>query len=327
MKAVIVSPPGDAGQLNISSWEKPVPNQHEILVKVAATAINRADILQRKGSYPPPKGASPILGLEISGEVTKAGKNVTRWKAGDKVFGLLPGGGYAQYAVIHQDMAMSMPNNLSFEQAAAIPEVFLTAYLALQWLANLQPKEKLLIHAGASGVGTAAIQLAKHMQAGQIIITASAPKHPLCLNLGVDHAIDYKTQDFQEKVLAYTQQEGVDVIIDFIAAPYLHKNMHCLRTDGRLVLLALLGGAKADSFDMGEVLQKRLQIIGSTLRSRSLDYQIRLTKDFADFALSKFQHQQLHPVIDKVFDWQDVQQAHKYMESNQNTGKIVMKVH
>ncbi len=136
MKAVIVSPPGDAGQLNISSWEKPVPNQHEILVKVAATAINRADILQRKGSYPPPKGASPILGLEISGEVTKAGKNVTRWKAGDKVFGLLPGGGYAQYAVIHQDMAM--PNNLSFEQAAAIPEVFLTAYLALQWLASLQ---------------------------------------------------------------------------------------------------------------------------------------------------------------------------------------------
>lgn len=322
----MISSPGDAGQLSIGTWQTPVPEQHEILVKVAATALNRADILQREGKYPPPEGASPILGLEISGEVVETGKNVSRWKAGDKVFGLLPGGGYAAYAVIHEDMAMPVPENLNFEQAAAIPEVFLTAYLALQWLAHLQPQEKLLIHAGASGVGTAAIQLATHMQAGQIIVTASAAKHQLCLDLGAHHAIDYKAVNFQEEVWQYTRQEGVDIIIDFVAAPYLNKNIRCLRRDGRLVLLALLGGRKADGFDLGQVLQKRLQLIGSTLRSRSLDYQINLTRDFANYALPKFQHQQLMPVIDTVFDWQDVQKAHRYMESNQNAGKIVLKI-
>lgn len=324
MKAIIFSSPGSAENLQIGEWETPTPKPHEILVKVAATALNRADILQREGKYPPPKGASPVLGLEMSGEVIEAGEEVTKWKVGDKVFGLLPGGGYAEYAVIHENMAMPVPENLNLIEAAAIPEVFLTAYQALQWLAHLQPGERILIHAGASGVGTAAIQLAKQMQTSQIMVTVSAQKRSTCLTLGADHAIDYHTENFQETVSKSTSGQGVDVILDFVAAPYFEKNINSLTIDGRLILLATLGGGKIENFDLRKLLQKRLQIVASTLRSRSLDYQIRLTQDFAQFALPRFQKNQLKPVIDRVFEWSDVQAAHRYMESNQNTGKIVL---
>lgn len=326
MKAVIFSSPGSADQLQIGELETPTPKPQEILVKVAATAVNRADILQREGKYPPPEGASPILGLEMSGEVVEAGKEVTKWKVGDKVFGLLPGGGYAAYAVIHQDMAMPVPDNLSLPEAAAIPEVFLTAFQALRWLGHFQAGEHILIHAGASGVGTAAIQLARQMQAGQIIITASAGKHQACLNLGTDLAIDYRSENFQEAVAHHTSGQGVDLIIDFIAAPYFEKNINCLKQDGRLILLALMGGSKVSEFDLRKLLQKRLRITASTLRSRTREYQISLTQDFASFALPRFREEHLVPVINRVFKWQDVQEAHRYMESNENTGKIVLQL-
>ena len=325
MKAVLVTSPGAAENLVIGEFEKPEPKPHEILVKVAATALNRADILQREGKYPPPKGASPILGLEMSGEVVALGKSVTKWKAGDQVFGLLPGGGYAEYAVIHQDMAMPLPANVSLTAAAAIPEVFLTAYQALFWLGKLQKGEMVLIHAGGSGVGTAAIQLAKAYEAS-VIITASAGKHQICLDLGADEAIDYQTQDFKEKVREYTDEKGVNVIVDFVAAPYFHQNIDSLATDGRLVLLATLGGGKVENFDLRKVLSKRLQIIGSTLRARSLEYQIALTEAFSAFAMPGFQQGEIKPIIDKVFDWKEVQEAHRYMEANKNTGKIVLKI-
>lgn len=324
MKAILIKSPGGAEQLQMGEWETPTPQPHEILVKVAATALNRADILQREGKYPPPKGASPILGLEMSGEVVAIGNQVKQWKAGDKVFGLLSGGGYAEYAVIHENMAMPVPDNLGLIQAAAIPEVFLTAYQALHWLAHLQPAESVLIHAGASGVGTAAIQLAKQMQASQIMVTASAQKHATCLVLGANHAIDYHSEDFQEAVSKFTSGQGADVILDFVAAPYFEKNVNSLNIDGRLILLAMLGGSKVENFDLRNLLKKRLHIIASTLRSRSLDYQIRLTQDFAQFALLRFQNNQLKPVIDRVFEWKEVQAAHRYMESNQNTGKVVL---
>lgn len=326
MKAVIFSSPGSADQLQIGEVETPTPKPQEILVKVTATAVNRADILQREGKYPPPEGASPILGLEMSGEVVEAGKEVTKWKVGDKVFGLLPGGGYAAYAVIHQDMAMPVPDNLSLPEAAAIPEVFLTAFQALRWLGHFQAGEHILIHAGASGVGTAAIQLARQMQAGQIIITASAGKHQACLNLGADLAIDYRSENFQEAVAHHTSGQGVDLIIDFIAAPYFEKNINCLKQDGRLILLALMGGSKVSEFDLRKLLQKRLQITASTLRSRTREYQISLTQDFASFALPRFREEHLVPVINRVFKWQDVQEAHRFMESNENTGKIVLQL-
>lgn len=325
MKAILVKQPGGPEQLMLGEYPTPKPAANELLVKVHATALNRADTLQREGKYPPPEGASPLLGLEIAGEVTDVGADVTKYKAGDKVFGLLPGGGYAGYAVIDEGMAMPVPGNLSMEEAAAIPEVFLTAYQALAWLGNLQPGERVLIHAGASGVGTAAIQLARQIGA-EVLVTASAEKHQTCLNLGAAKAIDYKKESFREEVLQYTNNEGVDVIIDFIAGPYFVDNIDCLRTDGRLVILASLGGGKVEEFDLRKVLAKRLHIMGSTLRSRSREYQVALTKDLRNFALDKFRNGTLKPVIDSVYDWKDVAEAHRYMEQNRNMGKIVLSV-
>ena len=326
MKAILINHPGGADQLHIGEYETPVPQAHQLLVKIAATAVNRADILQREGKYPPPSDATPILGLEMSGEVIETGKEVTQHAVGDKVFGLLPGGGYAEYAVIHEQMALPVPNGLSMTEAAAIPEVFLTAYQALHWLGKLQPGERILIHAGASGVGTAAIQLAKEMKAGDIIVTASAAKHSVCRQLGAHYTIDYQSYDFQEEIQEITDSEGVDLVLDFIAAPYFEKNIGVLRTDGRMVMLALLGGAHVESFNLGNLLRKRLQIISSTLRSRTIDYQINLTQAFAGFALPRLAEGSLQPVIDQVFDWHEVQQAHRRMETNQNIGKLVLEV-
>ncbi|MBF9253331.1 NAD(P)H-quinone oxidoreductase [Pontibacter sp. 172403-2] len=325
MKAILVKQPGGPEQLIPGEYPAPKPAANKLLVKVHATALNRADTLQREGKYPPPEGASPLLGLEIAGEVTEVGADVTKYKVGDKVFGLLPGGGYAECAVIDEGMAIPVPANLSMEEAAAIPEVFLTAYQALVWLGRLQPGERVLIHAGASGVGTAAIQLARQIGAG-VLVTASAGKLQTCLDLGAAKAIDYKQQSFKEEVLKYTNGEGVDVIIDFIAGPYFADNIDCLRTDGRMVILASLGGGKVAQFDLRQVLAKRLHIMGSTLRSRSKEYQIALTNDLCHFALDKFRSGALKPVIDSVYNWEDVAEAHRYMEQNRNTGKIVLRV-
>ncbi len=323
MKAVIVEKPGGPEQLKISEYTVPEVGENEILVKVKATALNRADILQRMGKYPPPPGVSPILGLEIAGVVEKTRKKVFKWKAGDKVFGLIPGGGYAEYAVIHEDMAMEIPERLSFTDAAAIPEVFLTAFQAIKWLGEVKPMEYVLIHAGASGVGTAAIQLARNIGA-KIIITASANKHRACMELGADFTIDYKTQNFKEEVLAITNKYGADVILDFIGGPYFSDNISSLTRDGRLIILASLGGGKVTEFDMRQILTKRLKIIGSTLRSRSFDYQIRLTKEFREFAYNNISQGTIKPVIDMVFNWKEAAGAHRRMEENKNVGKIVL---
>ncbi|RDV15165.1 NAD(P)H-quinone oxidoreductase [Pontibacter diazotrophicus] len=325
MKAILVKEPGGPEQLYIGEYEKPLPNPYELLVRVHATALNRADTLQRQGKYPPPKGASPILGLEIAGEVVEAGISCKQFKKGDKVFGLLPGGGYAEYAIIHEEMAMPVPENLSMEEAAAIPEVFLTAYQALVWLGRLHPGERALIHAGASGVGTAAIQLARALQA-EVLVTASEQKLQACLDLGANKAINYKEADFQDVVLAHTNSEGVDVIVDFIAGPYFKPNIECLRLDGRLVLLASLGGGKVDELDLRKILMKRLHIMGSTLRSRTLGYQMKLTEEMWRFAKPHFVSGQIKPVIDTVFDWQQAADAHRYMEENKNIGKIVLRI-
>ncbi len=325
MKAILVSAPGGPENLTFGNYPDPSPAPYEIVVKVAATALNRADTLQRQGKYPPPAGASPVLGLEMSGEVVAKGNKVTKWQAGNRVFGLLSGGGYAEYAVIHEDMAMPIPENLSYAEATAIPEVFLTAYQAIFWLGKLKKNETILIHAGASGVGTAAIQLAKQLDA-KIIVTASAKKHAICTELGAALAIDYQKDDFKEKVLEFTANRGVNLIIDFIGGPYLEKNINCLQTDAALIILATLGGGKAEHIHMRKWLMKRLNIMGSTLRSRSLEYQIALTEAFSTFALPLFQHQTLKPIIDSILSWKDVRKAHRYMENNGNTGKIILMV-
>lgn len=325
MKAIVIRHFGGPEELAMGEWPQPEPGVREILVRVEATALNRADLLQRRGLYPPPRGESPILGLEMAGEVVVLGTGVTRWKAGDRVCGLLAGGGYAAYVVIHEDMALPVPERMGYSEAAAIPEAFLTAYQALRWLGDVQIGESVLIHAGASGVGTAAIQLAREMGV-RSMVTASAAKHETCLRLGAETAIDYRVRDFAEAVLEYTESQGVDLVIDFIGAPYFQKNLQVLRPDGRLVMLALMGGTQPREVDLGPILAKRLKVFGSTLRARTLEYKIALTEGFKSFAWPLFNKGRLQPVIDSVMDWKEVSAAHARMEANQNQGKIVLKV-
>lgn len=325
MKAVLVNKPGGPEQLTIGETETPVPGDEELLVRVHATALNRPDILQREGKYPPPPGASPILGLEIAGTVAETGRGTSGWNVGDRVFGLLPGGGYAEYAVIHHKMAMPIPSGMSYEEAAAIPEVFLTAYQALYWLAEMEPGNHVLIHAGASGVGTAAIQVAASAGAHSYV-TASGGKLPYCLELGAEAAIDYRTEDFVERIKQVTQGHGADVIIDFIGAPYFAKNLDVLALDGRIVMLATLGGVRVENVDLRVFFRKRASLIVSRLRPRSLDYQISLTQDFSTYALPLFIDGTLKPVIDSIYPWEEVADAHRRMEANKNVGKIVLKL-
>ena len=326
MKAITLNEFGPPENLRLG--EHPVPDigPQDVLVKVRATALNRADTLQRKGVYPPPPGASPILGLEMAGRIEKIGEDVNEWNVGDRVYCLLSGGGYAEYVSVHSGLLMRIPDNLDFEEAAAIPEAFLTAYQALFYLGNLEKNEKVLIHAGASGVGTSAIQLAKSHEASQILITASAGKHDLCKRLGAHHTIDYKSQDFEEVIADVTNGMGVDVIVDFLGASYFQQNINSLSQDGRLVILGLMGGNLVEKVNLGKILSKRLKIMGSTLRSRSHGYKVQLTRDFEGFANEKLKSGELKPIIDSVLDWNDVVDAHKRMESNKNKGKIVLKV-
>jgi len=325
MRAVLVDNPGDESRLVLGEFATPQPAGNELLVRVHATALNRADLLQRSGKYPVPKGASPLLGLEMAGVVEEVGSDCSGWSVGDRVFGLLPGGGYAEFATIPQEMAMPIPDSFSFEEAAAIPEVFLTAYQALVWLGDLKEGEDVLIHAGASGVGTAAIQLAKEIGA-RIWVTASKPKHELCIALGAQGAIDYKSEDFVERVNALTQENGVHLIIDFLGASYLSKNIESLGLDGRLVMLALMGGARVDSFNLAKLFRKRIHLKASTLRNRSLDYKVALTKAFNDDFGAQLRKDIIKPIIDSVYDWTEVTEAHNRMSANKNSGKIVLKI-
>lgn len=325
MKAVLIDEFGGPEQLRIGEHPKPVPGENELLVRVHATALNRADLLQRQGKYPPPEGTSEVLGLEMGGTVEAKGAACPNWNLGDRVFGLLPGGGYAEYAVIHRDMAMAVPPRLSFEEAAAVPEVFLTAFQALYWFGEVDRSKRVLIHAGASGVGTAAIQLAK-VEGAHPYITASAPKHELCRQLGAEATIDYRSEDFAERILDVTDGTGVDIIVDFVGAPYFENNLKSLAVDGRMILLATLGGAKVHDLNLRTLFQKRAHIVASTLRNRDLAYKIDLTRDFAAYMLPLFEDGKLKPVIDSIYDWTDVQAAHRRMENNENAGKIVLRL-
>ncbi|SFI86073.1 NAD(P)H-quinone oxidoreductase [Thermoflavimicrobium dichotomicum] len=327
MKAILAKQPGGVEQLEFVELPKPKPAADEILVKVYSTALNRADLVQRKGYYPPPPGASPVLGLEFAGVVEEVGENCQdRWKPGDRVFGLLPGGGYAEYVVTPGDLAIPIPSSFTFEQAAAIAEVFITAYQTLFWIGRVQPGETVLIHAGASGVGSAAIQLAKSIGAYSIVTVGSEKKKEFCLNLGANHAINYKQGPFLPEVMKYTDGKGVHLILDFVGAPYWEQNLESLQTDGRLVLIGTLGGTKLKETSIQKILMKRLQITGTTLRSRSVDYKAHLTKDFAAYALPLFESGELKPVIDRIYSWHDVKEAHLYMETNQNMGKIILNI-
>ena len=325
MRAVLVPNPGPPEDMTIGTVPTPEPGPEEVLVQVHATALNRADTFQRQGHYPPPDGASEILGLEMAGTVAATGGDVLDWHENDRVFALLDGGGYAEYTTVHKDRLMAVPPGMSMQEAAAVPEVFLTAYQALHWLGGLQAGHHVLIHAGASGVGTAALQLVRRAEAYPYA-TASAPKHEVCRDLGAEATIDYEQEDFAARIAAITDERGVDLILDFIGATYFHKNVDSLALDGRIVQLATLGGSTVEEVSLRALMAKRAQLLASTLRSRSLAYKVQLTQEFASDVLPHFIDGQLRPVIDSVYDWTDVADAHRRMENNENAGKIVLSV-
>jgi tumor protein p53-inducible protein 3 len=326
VKAIVVRRPGGPEQLALEEVPTPVPAGGELLVRVRAAALNRADILQREGNYPPPPGASEILGLDMAGVVEAAGGGCSRFKAGDRVLGLLSGGGYAQYAVLPETLAIPIPKGWEFAQGAAVPEVFLTAFQTLFWIGRLRAGERVLIHAGASGVGTAAVQLAREAGATVLTTAGGEDKCAACRELGAAAAINYRKGPFAEAAIEATGGQGVDLILDFVAAPYLEQNISILRTDGRLVLISTLGGGRVEGFRLGTLIAKRLQITGTTLRSRSVEYKARLTHDLEEFALERFARGALEPVVDSIFPWEKVAEAHQRMEANRNVGKIVLTV-
>ncbi|MFQ5769117.1 MAG: NAD(P)H-quinone oxidoreductase [bacterium] len=326
MQAIVISKPGDPSTLRLQEVEEPVPSAEEILVQVHATALNRADLLQRMGRYPPPPGIrEDIPGLEFAGEVSGIGENVTRFKCGDRVMGLLAGEGYAEKVVIHEDMAMPIPENLSYEEAAAIPEVFLTAHDALFNQLQLQKGERILIHAIGSGVGIAALQMAKSAGSTVFGTAGSNEKINKAQKLGLDFGINYNQHDFKEIILAETDRQGVQAILDVVGADYWEKNLDCLTTKGRMILVGLLSGAKVEA-NLRTVMSKRLKIIGTVLRSRPLVEKIALTKSFSQHVLPLLKSGKIKPVIDRVFLLSEAAQAHTYMEANKNFGKIVLKI-
>jgi|AntRauTorckE5430_2_1112549.scaffolds.fasta_scaffold01582_3 putative PIG3 family NAD(P)H quinone oxidoreductase len=325
MKAITVKTPGDANQLQITEVADPVAGPGQVLVYVAATALNRADILQREGKYPPPAGVTDILGLEMAGTVIEAGEGVTDFEVGDNVCALLSGGGYAQMIAVNASMLLKLPEPLSFTKAAAIPEAFITAFQALHQIAKLQAGETVLIHAGASGVGTAAIQLVK-LAGATAIVTASPMKHEPLFDLGAVRCIDYRTEDFADAVLDETNGKGVNVVLDFVGGGYFEQNLKALALDGRLVSLAALGGARVENVSLAPILRKRLQITGTTLRSRTPAYKEALVAAFREQIWAHFADRSLFAVVDTIYDWESVADAHKYMEANANVGKIVLTI-
>lgn len=324
MKAITVKQPGGAEQLQVVAYEKPTPKAGELLIKVKTAAVNRTDIVNRESS----SGYlnHPILGIEVAGIVESAGAD-TKTPVGTRVMGLVNGGAYAEYAVMPDERAIEIPENFSFEEAAAIPEVFITAFQTLFWIGKLSAGETVLIHAGGSGVGTAAIQLAKQLANANVITTAgSKEKLDVCRSLGADVCINYKEQDFDKEVLKATQDQGVDLILDFVGASYWKKNLASIAVDGRWVLIGVLGGAEIEKMNIMDILSKRIQLTGTLLTPRSDAYKAELTADFYNQTKELFHSNKMLPIIDCVFPLEQIQQAHEHMESNKNTGKIILKV-
>jgi len=324
MKAILQKEPGGADQLFLGDTEVPSIHPKEILVRLKATALNRMDIIQREGKYPVPKDASSILGVDMAGVVEDVGSEVSRFKKGDEVFGLLQGGGYAELATIHEDLAWFKPNNLSFEEAAAVPEVFMTAYQTLFLVGQAKPEESVLIHAGASGVGTAAIQLALAKGIKPYVTAGSQEKIACCEILGALGGINYKEGPFAKKLLELTNDQGVDVVLDFVGAPYWEQNLDVLKKSGRLVVIGYMGGMKVEEANLGTILRKWIEVKGTTLRARSEGYRIELAKELGAFLLPRLADSQIKPIVGQIFHWSEVKEAHRMMEKNLNVGKIVM---
>jgi len=325
MRAIDVKNPGPDSTLQFVELPLPTPSAQQVLVKVAAAGVNRADLAQRAGVYPPPPGESPILGLEVAGTIVGVGSAADSRLIGKKVFGLVPGGGYAEYAVLQQEHLLFQSDAQTDVVAAATAEVFLTAYQAMLHIGDLKPNGAVLFHAGASGVGTAGIQLAKQLGAVVAVTVGSDSKAQDCYALGADICINYKTQDFVSELQKFRPQ-GFNVIVDPVAADYIGKDLQLLALDGRIVVLAMMGGRTVPALDLALMFKKRGQLICSTLRNRSDDYKAQLCRDFILQFGEALQQGQIKPVLAQVFDWRDAAAAHQLMASNALTGKLVLTI-
>ncbi len=325
MQAAVVTEPGGPDVFEIQDVPAPLPGPDDVLVAVHATALNRADLLQRMGRYPGPPGTrDDIPGLEMSGTVEAVGERVTSWQPGDRVMALLGGGGYGGKVVVHERLLMPVPDGVELSAAAGIPEVFLTAYDAMFAQCELAMGERVLIHAAGSGVGTAAIQLAA-AQGNRIFGTAGDDaKLARASELGLDVGINYREADFAEVVAEETGGAGVQVILDVIGAPYWEQNLRSLAVRGRMVIVGTMGGAKLE-VNLGALMGKRLRVHGTVLRARPLEEKAALTQQFVSRVLPLFEDASVRPIIDREFPLAEVSDAHRYMETNANFGKIVLR--
>jgi len=325
MKAIVITRPGGAEVLEVQDRPAPEPGVGEIRVRVVASGLNRADILQRKGNYPVPAGApADIGGLEYSGEVDAVGPGATMWKTGDPVMGIVGGGGHAEYLCVHEREAIRVPNRMPLDEAAAIPEAFMTAHDALFTRLALGAGETVLIHAVASGVGTAALQLAQLAGAKTIGTSRSPTKLGRARKLGLDVEIDASSKDWAAQVEASIGVDRVDAVLDLVGGSYLEGNLRVLAQRGRIVVVGLTGGATAQ-FNMALLLRKRLTIVGTVMRARSLDEKIALARDFSDRVVPLFDSGRITPVIDRIMPFSQIRGAHDLMESNETFGKIVLR--
>lgn len=325
MKAILIDEPGDEDCMRLGETEAPELKAETIRIRVHASGVNRADLLQRQGFYPPPPGASSILGLECAGEVAEVGAAVRGFSTGDRVMALLPGGGYAQEVVVDAGSVIRLPDVLSFEEGAGLTETLLTVFLNVFQLGALPDDGTVLVHGGGSGIGTTTIDLVKRA-GGRVIATAgSAEKCQRCLDLGADVVANYKEDDWVEIVRAATDGRGVDVILDSIGGAYLEQNLKSLAIDGSLVLIGLMGGAKAE-ISLGLLLMRRLRLLGSTLRTRSVSQKAAIVGAFLERFGADLEVGKIRPVLHRVFPLAEVPDAHRMMQASTHFGKIVLRV-
>ncbi len=320
---IVNIPTGNA--LQLAEYPLPSPAAHQVLIKVAAVGVNRPDLMQRQGVYPPPPGASEILGLEVAGTVVETGNDVTTLKTGDEVCALVTGGGYAEYCLASDACCLALPQGYSFVQAAALPETFFTVWSNVFDRGRLQPGETLLVHGGTSGIGTTAIQLANAFGSLVYVTAGSEEKCQRCIELGADYAIDYRQQDFVQVISDLTQNNGVDVILDMIGGDYFPRNLKSLAIEGRLVQIAIQNGAKSE-INLWQIMAKRLTITGSTLRARDDDFKGGIARQLRDKVWPLLEAGSIAPVIDSVFPLAQAELAHARMTSNQHIGKIILEV-
>jgi len=325
MKCIEISRPGGPEVLVPAERAAPSPKPNEILVKVAAAGVNRPDVAQRAGKYPPPPDASDLPGLEIAGEVAACGSEAKRWKVGDRVCALAHGGGYAEFCVVPEVQALPVPKGLSMAEAASLPETCFTVWSNVYDRGRLAPGESLLVQGGSSGIGVTAIQMAKAMGNRVFATAGSDEKCAACVKLGADKAINYRTQDFAAEVKAATGGKGVDVVLDMVGGDYVQREISCLAEDGRLVFIAVLGGWKAELI-LTDIMRKRLTVTGSTLRPRPVAFKGEIARRLKEKVWPLIEAGKIRPVVYRTFPLAQAADAHRLMESSQHIGKIVLEI-